>query len=243
MAYIHTIEKDRICDMHTHSGAPDLANKMRNFYPHVQSVAELKRKLRRTGVWAAVTFPFPNTSFYDPDKYNQRKELVVSGTQTFPYQQENAALLEQCEGRDTILPFACIDPKHKADEQLEFLEMAIQSQKPIYGLKMHSYAVQAEPQQLVETGFVDFARQHNIPILFHTGTDTYSLPEKALSLGQQYPDLRICMAHMAQFREEIITVASQHTNVFIDCCPLLFLHDMAKEGSRWVAEPNTYCVG
>ena len=231
------IEAEAIIDCHTHAGAPDIVNRERGFYPFEQSVRLLETKIAQTGVWGAVIFPFPHTAFYDPQLYNRQKILRPSGKQAFPYQWENQQLVLECSGKDYLFPFACIDPKYKPEKQLDFLSSLMKT-KNIYGLKFHGQAVQAVPQDLIETGFVDFAIEWNIPILFHSGVDDYSLPEKVLSLAKESPELRVGIAHFGQFKQDLLEQVPDYQNVFIDCCPLLFLHDMAKKGSKWVCEPN-----
>lgn len=231
-------ETKKIIDCHTHAGAPDVANRERNFFPWVQSVAELEEKLAEAGVWGAAVFPFPNTTFYEPSAYNLDKSLVVSGRQPFPYADENQVLLDQAEGKSNIFPFACIDPNFETEAQLTYLSSLMKGKPKIFGLKLHGYAVQGNAMQLAETGFADFAVAHNIPITFHSGSDQHSLPEHALNLAKLYPKLRVNLAHLATFKESVLDEIKDYPNVFTDCCPLTYLNDMAKEDSRWVNKPN-----
>lgn len=231
------IEADVIIDCHTHAGAPDIANRERRFSPFEQSVHLLEEKMAQTGIWGAIVFPFPNTTFYDPQLYNRQKILRPSGKQAFPYQLENQQLVSECHGKNHLFPFTCIDPKHESEKQLDFLS-SLMEQRSIFGLKFHGYAIQASPQDLIQAGFVDFAIKWNIPILFHSGTDEYSLPEKVLLLAKKFPKLRVSIAHFGQFKQNLLEQIPNYQNVFIDCCPSLYLLDMAKKGSKWVYEPN-----
>lgn len=110
------------------------------------------------------------------------------------------------------------------------------------GLKLHGYAVQGSAAQLEKSGFAEFALYHNLPIIFHSGRDIHSLPEHVLTLAQRFPQLRLNMAHFALFDNSILERLSQYPNIFVDSSPLLYLSDMAKEGSKWVTEPNYISV-
>jgi predicted TIM-barrel fold metal-dependent hydrolase len=231
-------ENKTVLDCHTHAGYPDIANRRRKFEPYEQLVRELDDKMSATGVNGAIVFPFPNTSYYDPDAYNQSKQLIPSGLQPFPYAIENQELLDQCKDRKNFYPFACVDPSHETEQQLRFLNSAIKGKNRIYGLKLHGYAVQGSALDLAHTGFVDFALENNLPIIFHSGRDDASLPVHGLELAKQFPKLRIDLAHFALFDDSILEQVGSYPNVYIDSCPLLYLQDMAEAGSKWVTEPN-----
>jgi hypothetical protein len=68
------------------------------------------------------------------------------------------------------------------------------------------------------------------------------LPEHVLTLAQRFPQLRLNMAHFALSDNSILERLSQYPNIFVDSSPLLYLSDMAKEGSKWVTEPNYISV-
>lgn len=231
-------ETKTIVDCHTHAGAPDTANRARNFQPAEQPIKELKEKMAIAGVNRAIVFPFPSTTYYDVDVFNKEKRLVPSGLQPFPYAVENQELLSQCQDEAGFYPFACIDPKEQTEKQLRFLGGLVREKKRIFGLKLHGVTMQSSALDLINTGFVDFALTNNLPIIFHSGKDQYSLPEHALSLAKQYPKLRVDLAHFALFDNKILGQLAEHPNVFVDSSPLLYLSDMAKEGSKWVTEPN-----
>lgn len=231
-------ETKTIVDCHTHAGSPDMANRARNFQPAEQQIKELKEKLAVAGVNRAIVFPFPSTTYYDVDIFNKEKRLVPSGQQPFPYAVENQELLEQCQGEKSFYPFACIDPREQTEKQLRFLSSLVGKKKKIFGLKLHGVTMQSSALDLENTGFVDFALANNLPIIFHSGRDQYSLPEHALSLAKRHPKLRVDLAHFALFDNVILGQLPGHPNVFVDSSPLLYLSDMAKEGSRWVTEPN-----
>lgn len=231
-------EAKTIIDCHTHAGFPDMANHARNFQPSEQPIKELKEKMVVAGVNRAIVFPFPSTTYYDVDIFNKERRLIPSGLQPFPYAVENQELLAQCQDEKCFYPFACIDPSEQTENQLRFLSTLIREKKKIFGLKLHGATMQSSALDLVNTGFADFALENNLPIVFHSGKDQYSLPEHALSLAKKYPKLRIDLAHFALFDNEILDQLSGYPNVFVDSSPLLYLSDMAKEGSKWVTEPN-----
>lgn len=232
------MRSELLIDGHSHAGYPDIANKLRRFIPFEQNISVFKQKLVASGVEGAIVFPFPNTYYYNPERHNRDRSLVVSGSQEYPYKVENSELLTQCATENSFYPFVCVAPNKEPEKQLKKLEGYMERKRKIFGLKFHGQAVQTSPEYLISGGFVDFAEKYDIPIMFHSGVDKYSLPEHALSIAKRNPRLRICIAHFAQFRQEIISEISKNKNVFIDCSPLTYLQEVSKKGSRWVQEPN-----
>ncbi len=126
-------------------------------------------------------------------------------------------------GKDRFIPFAGVDP-NAGSQALNELKRAIR-ELGFRGLKIHSSASSVYPNDrrkmypLYET-----CQEFGLPILFHTGTTglgdcqiKYSKPEYLDEVAQDFPDLRIIMAHFGwPWTDVAIAIALRNPNVFID---------------------------
>jgi uncharacterized protein len=125
--------------------------------------------------------------------------------------------------RDRLIPFAGVDP-NAGREAVRELRRAVKS-LGMRGLKVHSSAnsVYLNDRKLMYPIY-DFCQEAGIPVLFHTGTtglgDTqmrYSKPELLDEVCQDFPDLRVVMAHFGwPWPDVAIAIALRNPNVFID---------------------------
>ena len=66
---------------------------------------------------------------------------------------------------------------------------------------------------------LDFARQRDLPFLFHTTVDpreTYSHARLAFEVIDANPDLRFCLAHCIAFHRAFLDRAAAMSNVWVD---------------------------
>jgi hypothetical protein len=68
--------------------------------------------------------------------------------------------------------------------------------------------------------------------------DSLSHPRNIISLAQEFPDLRVCIAHLAGLDQEIIDTTPKYDNVSIDCAPFLQICRAVEEKSEIVSFPN-----
>jgi predicted TIM-barrel fold metal-dependent hydrolase len=232
MASLKELGLTKTFDCHTHSGGVDHYNFQKGILPFTQSVEDLILKTKLDGITDVITFPLPSTSYYNIRAWIETGEKKVSGQQDYPYQLENASFLLDCDSCDAqIYPFLCVDPSNMANKQIDYLEKEA-SRRRIFGLKLHTLAASATATELISTGFVDFAVSHNIPILVHSGLeDPYSHPYNAVKLAKQFPELRVCIAHLARFDSETLETVSKTDNLFVDCSPFLQLLNIEKQSS------------
>lgn len=175
-----------------------------------RSIADLLESMDKAGVHKSVLLgqdahATPNPSF---------KQYTIKN-------QELARIARQ--GKDRFIPFAGVDPNAGAEAKKE-LGRAIK-ELGLRGLKIHSSASSVYPNDrrkmypLYET-----CQEYGLPILFHTGTTglgdceiRYSKPEYLDEVGQDFPDLKIVMAHFGwPWMEVAIAIALRNPNVFID---------------------------
>lgn len=227
---------DGVIDVHTHSGSIDVYNFQIGHLPFSQSAKDLALKARMAGINLTVTFPFPTSGFYDARELVKGKR-VLSNSQDFPYQLENQAVTAGCKKQgEKLLPFVCVDPSAMAKEQLDYLSKLYDQQR-FFGLKLHTVAANSSATDLGKSGFVDFAKEHNLPILVHCDlVFPKSHSEYILQLAKDFPELRICMAHLAWLDDEAISQIPKYQNLFIDCSPFLDICKKVAEGNPRISK-------
>ncbi|MEM0117830.1 MAG: amidohydrolase family protein [Conexivisphaerales archaeon] len=129
-------------------------------------------------------------------------------------------LVDQHPGR--LVAFAGIDPNEGA-EALRKLRIAVE-EMGFRGLKVHgsvnSIYINDERIYLL----CEYCQERGLPVLFHTGTTAlgdcqvkYCKPEYIDEIAEQFPDLKIVMAHFGwPWHEVAIAVALRHKNVYMD---------------------------
>ena len=230
-----------VIDAHSHAGGTDYYNLFTGNLPVCQSVDDLLLKAKLTGVEKNITFPMPSTNYYDYKFLVSDGQKRPSGLQDFPYQKENESLLLACRyvnNPDTIFPFACVDPTNKQNEQLDYLSN-LKKEKKIFGLKLHTLATSSTALDLEKGGFVDFALENKLPIMIHSGlNDTFSHPKNIIELASKYPQLRLCIAHLAWLDQDTILQISKKSNIFIDTSPFLQICDCVERRDHAVNRFN-----
>ncbi len=230
---------DRAIDCHTHSAGADYYNLLKGGLPMVQSTEDLLFKSKDSGVGKVVTFPFPNTGYYDIRMLAERGVRRSSGVQEYPYQVENRALVSECKNwKEDTLPFVSIDPTTRVEQQLDFLQRLYEEER-FFGFKLHTAAAGAKADSLCNTGFIDFALEKNIPILIHCGlSDEYSHPGNIVNLARDCPGLRICIAHLACLDDESIKAVARTEGLFVDTSPFLQICERVRNGNIGMFSPN-----
>ena len=64
----------------------------------------------------------------------------------------------------------------------------------------------------------------NYPILIHTGMRSLELAEDAITFAKLHPKNKIVIAHAAQLKLKVLEQIASLPNVYIDCCPSIFLY-------------------
>ena len=230
---------DRTIDCHTHSAGADYFNLYKGGLPMVQSTADLISKAKANGVSRIVSFPFPSSGYYNVRTLSEKGIKIPSGSQDFPYQWENRALImESRELKGVVFPFLAIDPSTRVVEQLDSAQRLF-ADNEVFGFKIHTAAVHSKADTLISSEFVDFALSRNIPLLVHCGMrDQYSHPENVVNLAKAHSSLRICIAHLACLDEEVIEAVIKSDNLFLDTSPFLQICKRVREGNVGMFYPN-----
>jgi hypothetical protein len=235
--HIHTeiSKKIMLVDGHSHAGF-DATNFVRGRYPTVQSIPDMVRKMKASGVNYALSFPPPSDLvWFDLKKVAYDREWVFSENpgEDFPYQLSNKNHFKESDlfGEKLILPFAAILPGVKEDEQIAYLSTLAESDL-LFGLKLHTLATHTHASTLERSRFIDFANRYSLPITLHCGSDEYSLPEQVVDLAEKFQNVRFCIAHSADFKISIYKRLKENplNNLFIDTCPHITNCILAEKG-------------
>lgn len=230
--------KYRIIDAHTHATGIDVLNFFTPRIPSTQSLAELKRKMEICGVSSAIVCPFPGTIYYNPRKILLENIWEPSGLEDFPYQQENLVLLEEIKLRgweEFFFPFLAFDPKEKADQQMDFLS----HKDGYFGIKIHTLATRSSPTD-VDEKLKRVLKDRNLPVLFHTGKQENTLPEKVLEFAEENPEIRVGLAHLGGLDAKVLQKATEVQNLFIDTSPFICICYFARAGLKRYLSDNIF---
>jgi len=127
------------------------------------------------------------------------------------------------KSRDRLVPFAGVDPNAPAEAVRE-LKRAF-GRLGFRGLKIHSSANSVYPNDARRMyPLCEVCQEHRLPILFHTGTTglgdceiKYSKPEYLDEVCEQFPDLKVVMAHFGwPWSDVALALALRHPNVYLD---------------------------
>ncbi|MFB3902512.1 MAG: amidohydrolase family protein [Acidobacteriota bacterium] len=229
----------KVIDLHSHVGV-SLKAYARGEYPYAQSIDDLRFRQRAGGVDVNVVFPIGPDLFLDLPRLVQG-DVVPSAlpVSPSPFELENANLLRevfviQAQTAGHFMPFVCIDPGRAVPGQLRALER-LDSQFPIYGIKVNPVFCQSKITGLLEQGrdLLDFARERNLPLLLHVASDpreAYSYAGDTFKVIERHPDLRYCLAHCLGFHRGFLEQAAA-AGVWVDTAALKITVDLARQGS------------
>ncbi|AGK60727.1 hypothetical protein Asulf_00710 [Archaeoglobus sulfaticallidus PM70-1] len=137
------------------------------------------------------------------------------------------SVIDYCrEHRDRLYPFGSIYPHMDRKDAIEHLEK--QYDLGIAGIKLHPVHQYFYPNDYsLEslTASYEFAVDHELPILFHTGTSIlpgarvkYGNPINLDDVALDFPELRIIMSHGGRpiWMREAFFILRRHGNVWFD---------------------------
>lgn len=126
---------------------------------------------------------------------------------------------------EKIIPFMSLDPT-----ELDFMddfEEARQNLK-LRGIKLAPMYANFDPTDVSLDDLYRRASQHNLPILFHSGTTfcryaplKYTRPALWDDVAMRHPDLTMVLAHLGHpFENEALVTTRKHPNVYLDLSAL-----------------------
>lgn len=114
-------------------------------------------------------------------------------------------------------------------KEINFFETKYSSE--FVGFKFHPWNDQVS--------VANFKIRSSRPILIHTGVRSIENPRNAISFAKNNPSVKIVIAHAGTLDENILKEVSLMNNVFIDCCPSVFLFEEKK--SNFVSHQDISC--
>jgi predicted TIM-barrel fold metal-dependent hydrolase len=213
-----------IIDCHTHVGA-DYKSYLDLGYPYCLSFEDLVIRMKYLGIDYTVVMPFGGSSYYRLRPADPKKVEICTDFSAFPYETENRNLFTEVyetfpEYADMALPFAIFDPSRKALEQVGLLE-ELHDRRPLFGLKTCTTYIQSFVKDLETVGrpLLDFAVQHDLPLLFHSSydrADPWASAYDIVEFAENHPEVRVCIAHSARFIRSVLDRAAALPNCFVD---------------------------
>jgi predicted TIM-barrel fold metal-dependent hydrolase len=231
-------DKATIIDCHTHIGvSPKMFLNLE--YPYCLSLEDLVIRLKYLGISHAIAFP-RGSSFYMIKDMSLREKLYPDCS-AFPYEKENLLLLKEVyevfpEYAEMIIPFFYFDPSRYVEEQVNHLEELI-TKYPVFGLKTCTSYINSYVSDLEKVGkpILDFAVKHELPLILHSSyskADPWAQSADIISLAENNPTIRFCLAHSARFTQDILDKAASLPNCFVDVSALVIHCRLACENSN-----------
>ncbi len=237
----------RVIDAHAHVGV-SLQLYTNAAFPFCQSLEGLYYKHKACGVDAGIVFPYSADLHFEWEGLTRgacapAREPVSPA----PYEAENRLLLKEVfqfcpELSSRFLPFVCVDPERDAESQVRALE-ALDSEYPVYGVKIAPVLVQSRLAGLYEEGrpLLELIEDRGWPVLCHVTADkkeAWSRPEVALDLAREHPRVRFCLAHCIGFDRSKLEDADALPNVWVDTAALKIQVELAHMESPIMAPPG-----
>jgi predicted TIM-barrel fold metal-dependent hydrolase len=228
-------------DVHTHVGI-DAGFYLRSWWPYASTAQDLLGHMDAAGIEQAVCFPFTLPSAFDIEAFSRdgRVELLPGRV---PFDRENLLLAEEIarlapDGR--LIQFAMFDPLRQVPQQLKQLE---QLRPRITGLKTQTTILQSPISALLGQGreLMDFAKQHQLPVLFHTSihrSDIWAQASDCLAVAEANPQVRFNLAHSLRFHAPSLRRAAELNNVWVDCSAHLNHCALARDNIPAVAKAD-----
>jgi predicted TIM-barrel fold metal-dependent hydrolase len=126
---------------------------------------------------------------------------------------------------DTLIGFLSVDPTQEGwERELEHGHQTL----GLRGIKLLSMYAGFRPDEPRLDPLWNYATQHRLPVLLHTGTTFVAqaplectLPRHLDAVAIRFPEVRIIMAHLGHpYEGECIVTARKHPNVFADISAL-----------------------
>jgi predicted TIM-barrel fold metal-dependent hydrolase len=129
------------------------------------------------------------------------------------------------QDEDRLIGFLSVDPtQHGWEEELRHGHQEL----GMKGIKLLPMYAGFRPCDRVLDPLWQYATQHHLPVLLHTGTTfisqaplEFTLPRHLDDVAMRYPEVRIIMAHLGHpYEGECIVTIRKHRNVYADISAL-----------------------
>lgn len=155
--------------------------------------------------------------------------------------EQDGKLVLKCKTCGNIILKSTLDPLHKYNVALINLTKPYRAQvRPLLYLSLCHFTLQTEinffercyGNEFVgfklhpwndQVSVADFRLHSSKPILIHTGIRDIESGRNAITFAENNPEIKIVIAHAAALDENCLRKIAIMENVFIDCCPSVFM--------------------
>lgn len=233
-------QKDGLIDSHTHIGMSFFAF-FHGLYPYMENLENLIEKTKKGNINWIITFPLFDFSF-DFENLFDRGKLTRSNLQEVPFELSNKHLLTEVRRfGEKVLPFLAIHPNYSVNKQCKKI-LEWKEKNEIFGLKLFTCGMNCTALSIDNSPFLDLLKSFGWPILIHSGNDDNSDPINVIRLAEKNPDIKVCVAHGARFKNDFWREIENHRNVYVDVSPFLLLCEdtLKKEDKNKILNLNYY---
>ena len=134
----------------------------------------------------------------------------------------NEYVFEFCQGNDIFIPFCTINPSIVTQPAKEFKKYIKMGAK---GIKLYPSYNHFYPNDSKIYSIYPIARDHNLPVLIHTGSSVfkgskikYSDPIHLDDIASDFPDLPLLMAHSGRglWYDKAFLLSRIHPNLYLE---------------------------
>lgn len=192
---------EKIIDVHMHLG------KCRVFGLEITR-QQLLEYISKYNLTAVIVQPFPGA----PNPIEVHNEIYELGIK-FPKK---------------IYGLASVNPLLDEDYVKKELERALGS-LGFVGVKLHTAGHSISPANPRSKILFDTAAKYKVPVMIHTGPGPFSDPALALDRIEEYPDVKIILAHagFGVYFSTAYLLAKKYDNVYLDTS-WTYVYDLAK---------------
>ncbi len=146
-------------------------------------------------------------------KENNITKSVVFSVPMLPHRQReaNEEVLRLVSDQENLTPFAFLDPR--LEETPSLLEELLA--KGCKGIKLHPICHGYVVSSSLCYPTYEVARQHQIPVLIHTGWGEYGEIRWVTRLAAQFKELPIVIGHMKEYKD-IFELVPKYENVAVE---------------------------
>lgn len=116
-----------------------------------------------------------------------------------------------------IYGLASINPYFNEELVVKELDRAL-NQLKFVGVKLHTAGHSISPQNPKASILFDAAAKHKVPVMIHTGPGSFSDPILAAPRAEEYPDVKIVLAHagFGTYVNAALWLAKKYDNIYLE---------------------------
>lgn len=155
----------------------------------MQTVHELKARMKKLGISKAVVFPFNEP----------KKDLLKTS-------------MEMLRNKDrSLIPFMRFDPRRHTPQMVK------EHIDGFAGVKLHPFSQRFDPGSRRMDEYYKVIEESGKPLIMHTlGDINRTHPHTAAKISSRFKDLTLILAHFAGYSLDAINLASKNDNLYLE---------------------------